>query len=148
MLILFLDKLYILYYNVLVTRSLVFLLNKGVLQLNSEKLQERKEMYLEILENATYRMSSREIAEKVFFSHNQVIRDLKRLGLYEMWKNLSSDDAALKRREDLYKEYYFGVKYKPTCRELGEQIGLSHTQVAKDLKLLKEKYGYLEEQTC
>ena len=59
--ILFLDKLYILYYNILVTRSLVFLLNKGVLQLNSEKLQERKEMYLEILENATYRMSSREI---------------------------------------------------------------------------------------
>ena len=44
----------------------MFLLNKGVLQLNSEKLQERKEMYLEILENAEYRLSSREIAEKVF----------------------------------------------------------------------------------
>lgn len=90
-------------------------------------------MYLEILSNARYRLSSREIADKVFICHNQVLKDLKKFGLYDMWLELDNN-AALKRREDLYQEYYFKAKYKPTCRELGEQIGLFHTQVAKDLK--------------
>lgn len=108
--------------------------------MKKEELQERKEKYIEILENAEYRLSSREIAEKVFICHNQVLKDLKKFGLYEMWQNLS-DATAVKRREALYKEYYFDAKYKPTCRELGEQLGLSHNQVARDLRVLKAKYG-------
>ena len=106
--------------------------------MKKEELQERKEKYLEILSNATYRLSSREIAEKVFLCHNQVLRDLKRLGLYEMWLSLEND-GALKRREEEYQKYYFGVENKPTYRELGKIMGLSHTQVYRDLKILKEK---------
>lgn len=115
--------------------------------MKKEELQERKEKYLEILSNATYRLSSREIADKVFICHNQVLKDLKKFGLYEMWLSLEND-GTLKRREEEYQEYYFRAKYKPTYRELGEIMGLSHTQVFRDIKLLKEKYGYLEEQTC
>lgn len=111
-----------------------------MLNLKKEELQERKEKYIEILSNATYRLSSREIAEKVFICHNQVLKDLRKFGLYEMWLSLEND-GALKRREALYKEYYFDAKYKPTCRELGEKLGLSHNQVAIDLRVLKAKYG-------
>ena len=106
--------------------------------MNIEKQNERRKMYLEVLENAEYRLSSREIANKVFICHTQVLRDLKKFGLYDKWLSLENN-GTLKRREELYKEYYFDAKYKPTYRELGKMIGLSHTQVAKDLKILKEK---------
>lgn len=99
---------------------------------------ERKNKYIKIIENATYRISLRDIADELYISHVQVVRDLKAFGLYEKWKSLDSSKA-LKLRKELYDEYYFGVKYKPTCRELGKQIGLSHTQVAKDLKILNSE---------
>ena len=101
--------------------------------------EARRSQYEEILENAYYRPSSREIAEEVHVCHNQVLKDLRILGLYEKWLSLDSC-RSLRLREGFYEKFYFNQEVKPSFRVLGEKLGISHAQVSRDLKvLMKEK---------
>ena len=98
----------------------------------------RRSQYEEILRNAYYRPSSREIADEVNVCHNQVLRDLKNLGLYDDWMALDNR-RSLRLREGFYDKLYFNKETKPSLRELGERFGLSHAQVSRDLKVLQDE---------
>lgn len=102
----------------------------------------RREQYIEIIESADYRVSSRDIAAQMYICHNQVIRDLKALGLFDMWI-AKSGKKSLKNREEFYEEHYFNAQYKPTHAMLARKLNLTPAQVGRDIKKLKEQKGLL-----
>ena len=58
-------------------------MNRGAIYMKGYNSEARRSMYEEILRNAYYRPSSREIADEVHVCHNQVLKDLRNLGLYD-----------------------------------------------------------------
>ena len=102
----------------------------------------RKMRYLEIFKTIDHRPTTRELALRLGVSHNQVSRDIRELGLQEELNNIEIK-TALHYRESFYKENYFSLPLhqRPTTREMAEELGISHNQVARDVNELSEKYG-------
>ena len=106
---------------------------------NGAQLLRRKD-YIHIFENISYRPTTRELGELLGYSAYTVSRDIRDLGLTEMWKSLHRVTAT-ERREQFYLDNYFNKDKKPSCSVLGRKLYLTRKQVAQDIKKLKKKYG-------
>lgn len=100
----------------------------------------RLDEYLDIFEKSTHRPTVRELAEQIGVCAVQVSKDIKILGLTDMWMSLPKQ-TALDRREKFYIENYFNEDIKPTATYLARKLYLTRKQVAEDLRKLSKKYN-------
>ena len=104
--------------------------------------QERKVKYLEIFQSIDHKPSTRELAQMIGVSHNCVARDLRELGLIEIYNSLK-ERTILDLREPFYKEWYFDLplSQRPSTHQLAKKLCTSHNTVARDLRALSKKYN-------
>lgn len=100
----------------------------------------RLDEYLDIFEKSIHRPTVRELAEQIGVCAVQVSKDIKILGLTDMWMSLPKQ-TALDRREKFYIENYFNEDIKPTATYLARKLYLTRKQVAEDLRKLSKKYN-------
>lgn len=102
---------------------------------------QRKEKYLSLFKELEYKPSTRELAPMLGISANQVSRDLRELGLTELWNSLN-EKTPLNDREKYYKENYFNLSMeeRPSTHQIAKELGISHNSVARDIRALSEKY--------